>query len=307
MSVLFFILGLILLSKGAGLFVDGASFLSRRLGMSDLVIGLTVVAFGTSAPELFVNLNAALSHNPQIAIGNIIGSNTGNILLILGISAWIYPLQVHERTVWREVPLTLFAAVLLIVLANDTGLERPDGVILLIFFAGFLWYLFKFPPRSESIPSPSADKSLGKILLITGAGLLMLIVGGRVLVSAAVETARAFRISEETISLTIVALGTSLPELFTSVAAALRKNTDIAVGNIVGSNIFNIFFILGVTAFVSPLPFSPLNHIDTLVTGAASIGLFLFMFTGGRKCLDRWEGIVFVGAYVVYLGYVFVR
>ena len=306
------IVGFVLLIKGADLLVDGASSIARTLKVSDLVIGLTIVAFGTSAPELVVNIFAGIRANADIAIGNVVGSNIFNILVILGISSLIFPLVVTHGTVWFEIPMTLAAAVLLGLLANDhlltqsgfQGLSRMDALILLACFAFFSYYVFRISGKREDSIDASAEtkqQSVKKTILIIILGLAGLIVGAKFVVDGAVSLASALGVSQSLIALTIVAAGTSLPELATSVVAAYKKNSDIAVGNIVGSNIFNIFFILGISALIRPIPLQPKSNIDIGVAVFASLALFVVMFSGKKGVLDRWEGFLFVTAYVGYL------
>jgi len=300
MNYILLIVGFILLVKGADLLVDGASSIARRLKVSNLLIGLTVVAFGTSTPELFVNVIAAIKGTPAIAIGNIIGSNIFNILLILGISSLIYPLIVTKGTVWKEIPLTLFAVVMVAIMANKTlifgkgmsGLSRIDGLILLAFFAAFLFYLLKIAkPTEQNVGETETPKKYGllKLSLALVAGFAALFTGAKLVVDSAVILAANFSVSESFIGLTIV--------------AAAKKNCDIAVGNIVGSNIFNIFLILGFSATISPLPFQSANNIDIGVAILASLFLFIFMFSGKKRSLDRWEGAVFVVLYAAYISF----
>lgn len=297
--------------KGADLFVGGASALARKLKVSDLAIGLTVVAFGTSLPELSVNVMASIDGNASIAIGNIIGSNIANILLILGISAVIFPMTVTKGTVWKEIPLSLLAAILLGILANDklidkTGesiLTRIDGLVLLSFFIIFLFYSFSISQQNGETQHCShiTDYPNVKIAILLVIGLIGLVAGGKLVVSGAVRLAAGLGVSQSIIGLTIVAVGTSIPELATSAVAAYKKNSDIAIGNVVGSNIFNIFFILGVSAEIRPLPIEPGTNRDIGVLIMASVLLMVFMFTGKRKIIDRWEAILFL---VLYVGYV---
>lgn len=305
------VIGFILLIKGADLLVDGASSVGRKLNISDLVIGLTIVAFGTSSPELFVNIFASIKGNTDIAIGNVLGSNIANIFLILGVSAVICPLVVGKGTVWKEIPLSLLAALLLGVMANDrlidkseiSALTRIDGLVFLAFFIIFLYYTSGIAKRIEGIDNhvPQKQYSLLKSLLFVIAGLVGLGIGGNWIVNAAVHIASRLGVSQSLIGLTVVAVGTSLPELATSAVAAYKKNSEIAVGNIVGSNIFNIFFVLGISAIIKPLPFNPGSNIDIGVVILASMFLFLWMFTGKKRSLDRWEGIVLLILYFWYI------
>ncbi|MBN2306391.1 calcium/sodium antiporter [Candidatus Peregrinibacteria bacterium] len=310
-TLLFFLVGFVLLIKGAGWLVDGAALIADRFRVPSIVIGLTIVAFGTSAPEFVVNLFASLQGNSEIAIGNIVGSNIANILLILGVSSLVYPLVTKRNTVWKEIPLSLLAVCLLGVLASDalidkasySALTRIDGMVLLSFFIIFLYYTFgisKVTGQGEvEIRSRSLAGASVKVIL----GLAGLVVGGKWIVDGAVFIALHLGVSESLIGLTIVAIGTSLPELATSVVATLRKQPDIAIGNVVGSNIFNIFWILGVSSLIHPIPFHAGAGKDMLVMIAASLLLFLTMFTGKRHTIERWEGALMLLFYVTYIGY----
>jgi len=296
------------------LLVDGASSIAWRLNISDLVIGLTVVAFGTSTPELFVNIVASARGNTAIAIGNVLGSNICNVFLILGISAIIYPLSVSKGTVWKEIPFSLLAAIVLGLMANDRVIDgggsslltRIDGLVLLAFFTIFLYYSLSIAKAIEGMDEHVPVKTLGlaKSSLLVIVGLIGLTLGGKWIVDGAVAIAKNLGMSESLVGLTVVAVGTSLPELATSAVAAYKKNVEIAVGNVVGSNIFNIFFVLGISSTIKPLPFQTKSNWDVAVVIAASLLLFLAMFTGKKHSLDRWEGIVFLflyGGYVVFL------
>ena len=323
------IIGLVILVLGAEGLVRGASSLAAKLRISALVIGLTVVSFGTSAPELTVNIVSALQGSPDLAVANVIGSNIVNILLILGICAIIVPLSVKSSTVWKEIPLALLGVVLIGIMANDhlidgvpfNVLTRSDGIALLALMAIFMYYIFGMAKNDrekaadaeiESALNKDEDSQIKQYNMLSSVGLTIiglvgLVLGGRLLVSGAVDIAQAAGLSEALIGLTIVAIGTSLPELATSVVAALRKQADIAIGNIVGSNIFNVFFVLGVTSTILPLPISSALNFDILVSIIATGLLFLFMFTSGKHKLMRWEGIVFIALYVAYLAYLIVR
>ncbi|MGD9331959.1 MAG: calcium/sodium antiporter [Desulfobacterales bacterium] len=308
---LMIVFGLAFLIKGADLLVKGATAVARRFNVSDMVIGLTVVAFGTSAPELAVNLLAAGQKTTAIAIGNVVGSNIANIFLILGIAAVIQPLKVTSETVWREIPMCLLAVVVLAVLANDRlidhgaadALTRIDGLILLSFFTIFMYYTVAGALKVGGITEfiPSADLGILRAALFMGLGLAGLIAGGQLIVGGAVSIARQWGISEAVIGLTVVAFGTSLPELATSAIAARRGNADIAVGNVVGSNIFNILFVLGISAVIQPLPFRAESNIDIGTVLLATVLLFLFMFTGRRHAVDRWEGLLSIALYGAYI------
>ncbi|MGD8522912.1 MAG: calcium/sodium antiporter [Desulfobacterales bacterium] len=310
---IFFIIGFIFLIKGADFLVDGASSIARRLNISDLVIGLTVVAFGTSMPELFVNIIASFKGNTDIAIGNVIGSNIANVFLILGVASVIYPLAVTKGTVFKEIPFSLLAAIVLFVAANDqlldgsqlSELTRIDGLVFLSFFIIFIYYTSSIAARIEGMEEHVGAKQHGWPLsfLYIILGLIGLTLGGKWIVDGAVALATKFGMSESLVGLTIVAVGTSLPELATSAVAAYKRNADIAVGNVVGSNIFNIFFVLGISAIIKPLPFQMKNNLDIGVVIFSSLLLFLFMFTGKKRSLDRWEGLLFLLCYVSYIFY----
>ncbi len=311
-----FIVGFALLIKGADLLVDGASSIAKRFGISNIVIGLTVVAFGTSAPELFVNVVASIQGNAGIAIGNILGSNISNILLVLGITAIIYPLAMPHNTVRKEIPLSLLAIFVVGFLINDSLIDntapsiltRIDGLILFSFFLVFMYYTFGIakvgtPEEGEKIKRIKTSKAVMFILL----GLVGLTLGGKWLVDGAVHIATLFGVSQTMVGLTIIAIGTSLPELATSVIAARKKKTDIAVGNIVGSNIFNLFWILGISSIIKPLPFNPSNNLDIGVVIFASVLLLAFLLTGRRYRLEKWQGMLFIAFYAVYIAFAIIR
>lgn len=310
-QILLLILGFGILVKGADWLVDGASELARKYKISDLAIGLTVVAFGTSAPELIVNVFAAYQGHHDIVFGNIIGSNNFNLFIILGISGLIVPLAVQSSTVWKEIPFSLGAAVLLFILtsemvfAGNTVLTRVDGMILLVMFVLFLYYVYKQLGSDKAQDNlPHKNFTPVKIWSFIIIGLAGLVMGGKLVVSSAIVMAEALGVSQKIIGLTIVAAGTSLPELATSVVAAMKKNNDIAVGNIIGSNIFNIFLILGVSSLVSPVVYSSAFNTDLFMLGLGTVFLFIAMFTGVRGKLDRWEAavlLVMYAAYTVYL------
>jgi len=313
LTLILFLVGFVFLIKGADLLVDGASAIARRFRVSDLVIGLTVVSFGTSTPELFVNIIASLKGNTDIAIGNVLGSNIANILLILGVSSLIYPLAVSKGTVWKEIPFSLLAAVVLAIMVNDqfinhdasSLLNRADGLILLCFFSIFIYYSYGIATEIDGLANqlPETAHSIFRSVLMILLGLGGLTLGGKWIVDGAIQLAVHFGMSESLVGLTIVAVGTSLPELATSAMAAYRRRVEIAVGNVIGSNIFNIFFVLGISASIKPLPFKSENNLDILVGIAAGLMLFLFMFTSRKRSLDRWEGCVFVCGYVGYILY----
>jgi cation:H+ antiporter len=307
------IAGFIVLIKGADWLVAGASSTAKKLNISNLAIGLTVVAFGTSMPEMVVNIISATSGRNDAAFGNIIGSNNFNLLMILGLSGMIYPLVVQKKTVSYEVPLSLIAALLLYILVNDQRiihsseniLSRTDGIILLVFFGIFLAYIYRtMKTASDFEEEINITIYPGwKSFTLIAIGLIMLIGGGKLVVDNAVELARHFGLSEKLIGLTILAAGTSLPELATSAVAAFRRNTDIAIGNVVGSNIFNISLILGINSLITPIPFNLDLNFDLYILVITSIVLLIFMFTLNRRKLDRWEAVLLFLGYLVYTYY----
>lgn len=322
LDILFVLIGLTVLILGAEGLVRGASSLARRLHISPLVIGLTIVSFGTSAPELTVNILSAVNGSSDLAVGNVVGSNIANILLILGITAIIVPLKVKAATVWKEIPLALLGAVLLFIMINDRlldgtvtdALTRTDGIALLSLMVVFMYYVFGMAKHDRTaqkeLKSVGGEVHKFSPLISSGMvilGLLGLTVGGRLLVVGATGIAEAAGLSEALIGLTIVAVGTSLPELATSIIAALKKQADIAVGNIVGSNIFNVFFVLGTTSTILPLRPDSAVNIDMLITVGATLLLFLFMFIGGKHLLSRWQGGIFVASYVAYIVFISIR
>jgi cation:H+ antiporter len=307
------LIGFAILIKGADYLVNGSSSIAKKNGISNLAIGLTVVAFGTSMPELIVSLFSALDGKNDASFGNVIGSNNFNLLFILGISGLIYPLTVQRNTVKYEVPLSLLAAAVLFVVVNDhmlwggesDGMSRVDSIILLLFFAGFLFYIYRTMKNSSEFGDQGEIKIYGTGLAIgmVVLGLAMLIGGGTTVVNSATFIAKHYGLSEKLIGLTILAAGTSLPELATSAVAAYRRNTDIAIGNVVGSNIFNIFFILGITGVINPMPYNTMMNFDLYVLMASTIILMIFMFTINQRKLDRWEAFMLLAAYITYTIY----
>lgn len=294
--------GFVLLVKGADWFVDGAASIAEKLGIPQLVIGLTIVALGTSAPEAAVSLTAAFHGNADITIGNVVGSNILNILIILGLAAVICPMKVARLTAFVDIPVTIVITLLLLLLGYDGTVSRLDAGILLLFFIAYLSYLFAMTKKGlivgESEEEGAKIQSVPKALLFTVVGLALIIVGSSLAVDAASAIATMLGLSERFIGLTIVALGTSLPELFTSVAAAIKKNPDMAIGNIVGSNIFNILFIVGLSGLVIPVPFVSAFRFDTLIATAATV--LLFVLTLPTKRLGRVAGIIMLAAYGAY-------
>ncbi len=361
LDILLLVVGLVILTLGADKFVEGASSLAKKFNVSDLAIGLTVVAFGTSAPELIVNVFAAIGGNNGIAYGNIIGSNSFNLLLILGIAGMIYPLTAHPNIVKKDTGYSLLAIILVFILVNDQLLwgiapategfnnypasapilnkanetigttyfggimSRLDAGILLIFFGYFLYYVFKNTSADQGEEGEEGVKELspGITALYAIGGLAGLVIGGKLIVDSAVSMAQAWGMTDKMIGLTIVSAGTSLPELATSCIAAYRKKSDIAIANVIGSNIFNIFFILAASATIAPIPFEAAAlNIDIYVLIAATVVFFAFLFMSkpvpmaekgadGQplmgRVFQRWQGFVFLVAYIAYTVYLIKR
>lgn len=326
LTLIVLIAGFVLLIKGADWLVNGASSFAQRFGLSDLMIGLTIVSFGTSAPELLVNIVASFRDSADIAIGNIVGSNISNTLLILGSVSIITPLAIRASTVRKEIPLSLLAAFVLLVMANDhlvdgypiAELGRGDGMVFLSFFVIFLYYTFGIQRNMKNEEKFTKAKIgiLHAIFLII-LGSICLALGGEFVVDGARDLALEFGLSEALIGLTIVAVGTSLPELSASMVAALKGSPDISIGNIIGSNIFNIFWILGISAVIKPLKFAPEMNIDLLVVLGSTILLF-FLIHNGRPyhrillfwkqkkdfIIHRWEGVILLASYITYISFV---
>jgi cation:H+ antiporter len=325
MTIVLFIAGLVLLVAGAELLVRGASKLAAAIGMSPLVIGLTVVAFGTSAPEIAISVGAALKGQTDVAVGNVVGSNIFNVLFILGASALIVPLAVARQLIRQEVPVMLGTSLLLLVLILDRSLDKLDGALLALLTLGYLGFLVVQSRRESAAAGAGSGAAAGtgpsepaqaapkpqrrggglalQIALVVG-GLVALVFGARMLVEAAVEFARALGVSELVIGLTIVAAGTSLPEVAASVTAALRGERDMAVGNVVGSNILNILACLGLASLVAPAPLAiapSVLNFDIWVMLAAALACLPVLITGRE--IARWEGAIFVGYYLAYAAY----
>lgn len=315
MTYILLVIGFILLIKGADFFVEGASKIATALRISPLLIGLTIVAFGTSAPEATVSIVAALDGNAGVTIGNVVGSNIFNITLVVGIGALILPLTVESETIRKEIPFTLLAGITIFILFSDVSLQhassniltRSDGLILLLFFAIFLYYIFEVAKNNrDQLDPPSQEKTAWFLhIFVTIAGLGAIIVGGELVVNSASAIALSFGMSETLVGLTIVAIGTSLPELITSVTAALKKESDIAVGNIVGSNIFNVFLVLGVTAVISPMKIEASIFIDLIWMNLLTIVLLVFARTSFK--IGRIEGGILTLAYIAYMIFVLIR
>lgn len=302
MTVIGLVVGFVMLVKGADWFVDGAAGVARKLGIPQLVIGLTIVAMGTSLPEAAVSITAALKQNAGIAVGNVLGSNVLNILIILGLTALITSVAIQKTTIRIEIPFMLFITIILLWMgAVDGEITRIEGAVLWLFFVLYLVYLF-FLTRKQKEEEVRGEQRMWKLLLCIVGGAAVIVVGSNLTVNCATDIARAIGLSERVIGLTIVALGTSLPELFTSVTAARKGNADIAIGNIVGSNIFNILFVLGTSALITPLVFETSFWIDGIAAIVAGVVLWLSVFR--RKKLIRPWGIVMLLLYAGYLAYI---
>jgi cation:H+ antiporter len=315
-DALLLVAGLALLLKGADFLVAGASEIAERLGISQLVIGLTVVAFGTSMPEVVVTLLSGIQGHPDLAIGNILGSNIANILLVLGIAALIRPLPVNDSTVVSEIPFSLTAALLVGFLANaslfsgqaDLTISHTDGAILLFFFFLFGIYIYNITRGSVSpTVKKGSEKSMLMPLLKLAAGIAALWLGGHWVVESAIQIAQAMGISDSLIGLTVVAIGTSLPELMASAVAAYRNQPDIAVGNVVGSNIFNLLWVLGIASLATELPFEVVSNTDLVMVIVASTLLLLALVSSRATCVLRVHGAIFVATYGAYLYYLIQR
>lgn len=315
-NILLIVGGFFLLIKGADYLISGSSSLARRMGISALVVGLTVVAFGTSAPELFVNITAAVKGTTDIAIGNVLGSNLANLLFILGLSALFVPLKLQSNTVWKEVPFSLLAALLVVIFGSDYFFDgaltdqigRTDGMALFAMFLIFIVYTFGIRNNGNGASTEKIEQfPLWKTMIFILGGLAALGIGGKLVVDGSTQVALALGVSANLIGLTIVALGTSLPELVTSITAARKGHTDIAIGNVVGSNIFNIFFVLGASAIVAPLPFGQANFVDAAAVVLATAIFFLTLFIGKRHVIERWAGALFVCMYFGYIAFAVIR
>ncbi|WP_053361517.1 calcium/sodium antiporter [Bacillus sp. FJAT-27251] len=317
MTYILLIVGFVLLIKGADYFVEGASNIAQLLKVPPILVGLTIVAFGTSAPEATVSIIAALEGSSDVSLGNVVGSNILNITLVIGITAIINPLKVESETIRKEIPFTLLASIVLWVFISDAALQnlgtnlitRSEGIILLLFLSIFLYYIYEVARNSRSSDSveevQNRDITWGKNLVFTVGGMAAIIFGGDMVVDNATQIALSIGMSETLVGLTIVAIGTSLPELVTSITAALKKQTEIALGNIVGSNIFNILFVLGTSATIAPLAVD--NRIFTDVVCMIILTVVLLIFSRTKYKISKVEGAVLVAIYTAYLIYIILR
>ncbi len=301
-QVTLMVVGFIMLIKGADWFVDGAAGIAAKMGIPQLIIGLTIVAMGTSAPETAVSISSAIKGNADICIGNVVGSNILNVLIILGITATIVELKVAKSTIRYEIPYMIFITIVLLIMGyTGNKVTLFEGAILWALFILYLVYLFVMARKNNSDDEYQENKPAWKLVLYIVVGLALIICGSNITVDSAVSIAKAIGISERFIGLTIVAFGTSLPELVTSLAAARKGNADIAIGNIVGSNIFNILFVIGTTAFILPVTFESKFVVDTIICIATGVLLWLGVFR--KQKLNRKLGIVMLCAYAAYLVY----
>ncbi len=313
-TYLLFVVGFLFLLYGANWLVDGAASIAKRYRISHVVIGMTIVALGTSAPELVVNLIASFKGTADVAMGNILGSNISNIFLILGASALVFPLAFSKNTLWKDIPFALLGAAIIGVLANNllpgdisrSMIYRSDGIVLILFFLLFMAYAYGIARKKNGVRETEIREfPMDMSVIMVLAGMLALVIGGRWIVNGAVDIAGQLGLSEAVISLTVVAIGTSLPELAACVAAAMKRNAAMVIGNVLGSNIFNVFFVLGVSAAIKPLPFNKALNFDILVGLGAMILLWLLVLSSGQKTLQRWHGVLFLALYAGYLVFLF--
>lgn len=324
LDYIYLLLGLALLLVAADLLVDSSVAIAQRARVSNFIIGLTIVGMGTSAPELFVSISSALSGHGDIAMGNVIGSNIANIFLILGVSATILPFTIKREVSRRDIPFGIIAALLLLLLANDAllpgiaenTLSRIDAIFMLVLFFAYMCYTIVIKGRNPQQTIAEADEETKSKLTgrhpallwtIALASLAGLIYGGNLFLDSAQNLARAWGMSEAVISITIVAVGTSLPELITSITAALKKNPELALGNVIGSNVFNILMILGVAGTIKPMTFTSVSLVDYVVMLVAAVMTYLVVFTFGKHRFDRIEGVIFLLCYVAYTIYLLLR
>ncbi|MBP5687171.1 MAG: calcium/sodium antiporter [Muribaculaceae bacterium] len=324
MDYLFFFLGLGLLLLGANYLVDSAVAIAQRAKISNFIIGLTIVGIGTSAPELFISIQSALTGHGDIAMGNVLGSNIANTFLILGVTATILPFAIDKLQRRRDIPFGIGAALLVLLLANDSlipgigenSLSRLDGIFLLIVFVVYMSFvIFKkgtdptqaLEEADEETKSQLAGKNVVLLWAIAAMSLAALLWGGNMFLDSAKNLAAAWGMSEAVISITIVAIGTSLPELITAIIAACKKNPQLALGNVIGSNVFNLLMILGVSSTIHPYTLASINIVDYMMAFFAAVCVFLTIFTFGKKTFDRIEGIIFLAIYIGYTVYLLMR
>ena len=316
MTIILLLVGLGLIVLGADWLVDGASAIARRAGVSEFVIGLTIVGFGTSCPELVVSLTGAIQGNADISIGNVIGSNIFNALFILGITALIMPVSMTDENRKRDIPITLAVSVILVLfgmsrtlfdIGGADSLSRVEGIGFLLLFAAYLYYCFKFDSKEQTDMPEQKQMKLPLAILVVTAGLAGLIFGGELFVDSATDLARSLGVSDKFIAITILAGGTSFPELATCIVAAAKHKDQLALGNILGSNVFNILLILGCSSVITPLSFNGMSLVDAGILIVSCVMLLLWAYTGRKCCIDRWEGAIMLLAFAAYYYYLFVK
>lgn len=334
MDYILLLIGFVLLIKGADYFVDGASSIANSLKIPTLIIGLTIVAFGTSAPEAAVSITASLKNQNGMAMGNVIGSNIFNLLMVVGMASIIKPMIIQKSMIKKDIPFTILASILMFVVAgdmffngtNDNMLSRGDGIVLLIFFVIYMYSLFTmainsrnsslsnesavtvehidYSSSSGAIAKPSESSiSLNKAIIMSIVGIFGIVLGGKAVVSSASNIAATFGISDQIIGLTVVSIGTSLPEFVTSIIAATKGESDLALGNVIGSNIFNIIFILGISSVISPISINPKLFVDSIFMILATVLIYIFAISNKKK-ITKIEGLILVGLYITYMAYI---
>ena len=324
MEYLYFFLGLALLLLGANYLVDASVAIAQRAKISNFIIGLTIVGIGTSAPELFVSIQSALTGHGDIAMGNVLGSNIANVFLIMGVTATILPFEINREQSRRDIPIGIIVALLVFLLANDAiipgigenDMSRMDGIFLLVIFIVYMAVVIlkkgekpkeAIAEADEETKSSLAGKNVYLLWGIAAASLAALLWGGNMFLDSAKNLAKAWGMSEAVISITIVAVGTSLPELITAVIAACKKNPQLALGNVIGSNIFNLLMILGVSSCIDPYKLENINMVDYGMAILAAVLMWIVVFTFGKKKYDRIEGIIFIAIYIGYTAYLLMR
>lgn len=316
MTILLLLVGLGLIVLGADWLVDGASAIARKAGVSEFVIGLTIVGFGTSCPELVVSLTGAIGGNADISIGNVVGSNIFNTLFILGVTALILPVTMTMENRKRDIPITLGVSLLLVVcgmsqsllgIGKSDVLSRTEGIVFLLIFAAYLYYCFRFDSKEQSGQECPQNLNTQVAVLLVAIGLAGLIFGGDLFVKKATELARSIGVSDKFIAVTVLAGGTSLPELATSIVAASKHRDQLALGNILGSNVFNILLILGCSSVITPLSFAGMCPVDAAVLILSSALLLLWAFTGKKCRIDRWEGAIMLLVFAAYYFFLFTK
>ena len=311
-NILLLLVGLGLVVLGADWLVNGASYIARRAGISEFVIGLTIVGFGTSCPELVVSLSGAIEGNSDISVGNVVGSNIFNVLFILGLTAMVLPVGMTDKNRRIDIPITLGVTILLIILGitgsmSGPGISRWEGVLMLLVFSAYLFYCFKSDSKDEFSETQQATLSITKSIALTLTGLAGLIFGGDLFVDSATALARQIGVSDKFIAVTILAGGTSLPELATSLVAAIKGKEQLALGNILGSNVFNAMLILGLSSVITPLSFASMTIVDIITLVLSAVLLLIWAYTGRKNRIDRREGAAMLLCYVAYNVFLFSR